>query len=482
MNAKPLLGVVGLAGAAIAAGQLTLANASDVSSKGKTVANVTSTVEGDLDLNPEGGIPDVIVWEIFGFQNYSQGSMRAYAIGTTSCNTGDVPLAWFSNTNQHPVIGQNMFRLAPGANGNPRFEQVGQAWLKHGFCALSQTQCGPCQATNCNTLGVGCSDPYSAGLNGSQFDAGPKWQVNATTGFFPYPPSNPSWNGNVARRLQVPSSDVQPSQNPGATYFVEAQYVCPDENPAISITAARNNTSWRQVNLNFAGSITGYSGSTQMEEAAIEAWKNADAEVMLTTVTVPDEGTIYVASRAYDNGDGTYDYEYAVQNLDVHRSVGTFTVPVASAADVSGEGFADVDYHSGEPFSGTDWASNRAGDELSWATQTFAQNANANAIRWGTLYNFRFTSDAAPADGDVELGMFRPGAPDAVMAAARVPGDVASNCPADVDNSGAVDFNDIVSVLSAWGDCDGCPQDIDNSGAVDFTDLVSLLSSYGPCP
>ena len=33
---------------------------------------------------------------------------------------------------------------------------------------------------------------------------------------------------------------------------------------------------------------------------------------------------------------------------------------------------------------------------MTWSTETFATNQNANAIRWGTLYNFRFDADRPP--------------------------------------------------------------------------------------
>ena len=55
-------------------------------------------------------------------------------------------------------------------------------------------------------------------------------------------------------------------------------------------------------------------------------------------------------------------------------------------------------------------------------------------------------------------------------------------CPEDLDVSGAVDFNDLLSVLSAWGPCTDCPADLDSSGMVDFTDLVTVLSAWGACP
>ena len=54
-------------------------------------------------------------------------------------------------------------------------------------------------------------------------------------------------------------------------------------------------------------------------------------------------------------------------------------------------------------------------------------------------------------------------------------------CPEDIDNSGAVDFNDILSLLAAWGPCGTCNEDIDNNGTVDFADLLGVLAAYGDC-
>ncbi len=55
-------------------------------------------------------------------------------------------------------------------------------------------------------------------------------------------------------------------------------------------------------------------------------------------------------------------------------------------------------------------------------------------------------------------------------------------CPADLDGSGAVGFDDLLGVLSAWGGCEtACPADLDGSGAVDFDDVLNVLSAWGPC-
>jgi hypothetical protein len=46
---------------------------------------------------------------------------------------------------------------------------------------------------------------------------------------------------------------------------------------------------------------------------------------------------------------------------------------------------------------------------LSWSTATFQQNPNANALRWGTLYNFRFDANQPPGTAAAKIGLFRGG-------------------------------------------------------------------------
>lgn len=58
---------------------------------------------------------------------------------------------------------------------------------------------------------------------------------------------------------------------------------------------------------------------------------------------------------------------------------------------------------------------------------------------------------------------------------------IIEDCPADVDGSGAVDFGDLLDVLSTWGLCPGCPTDLDGDAIVGFSDLLIVLSSWGSC-
>jgi hypothetical protein len=396
--------------------------------------------------------PDVIVAELYTPNSYgSFGGVSAYAAGTTSCNAGDTNLWWYSNTNHHPVIAQNLFRLKNG-----RLEQLGQSWLKHGFTALTGNACGfGCQPPGTGQLlGVGCSDPYSAFLNGDQDFLGPKSEVNAFTGDFLYPPvlDPPTWN-LTHRRLQAPDDDVNPALNIGAEYFVEGQYVTPDDAAAGN---QDNNVSYRKAVFAAAGSTfnMSLSGSTTRQKAAITAWRTSDPSVQETQIRIPNEGLMMLAAKVTDLGDGFFGYEYAVQNINSDRSARSFSVPIAEGATVRNIGFRDVPYHSGEPYDGTDWGHALLSGVLVWSTATHAVNPNANALRWGTMYNFRFEADVAPQPTIIALGLFKPGTPATVEANSVGPFTNVADC----NNNGKEDGLDVV---------DGTSQDCNNNGIPD---------------
>jgi parallel beta-helix repeat protein/predicted outer membrane repeat protein len=62
----------------------------------------------------------------------------------------------------------------------------------------------------------------------------------------------------------------------------------------------------------------------------------------------------------------------------------------------------------------------------------------------------------------------------------------ADPCPADVNNSGTVDSDDLVAVILSWGPCPApCPTDIvppGGNGSVDSDDLVAVILAWGRCP
>jgi hypothetical protein len=388
------------------------------------VVSWTSAVHAQTPCQGTVG-PDVIVGDITGPANYTANNgLEALSLGTTSCNQGTVGVGWHSNTNQHPVIGGELYRFSV-VNGAGRFEQIGLSWLKHGFYALSLNLCCPvCNATDGTHLGVGCADPYTSDRNGTQSGLGPRYQVDAHTGIFAYPPANPGYSGQMARRCQFPASDVDTA--PGARYFGECQYVCPDDAQAGN---NNNNASWRELSVSGSGTDFDFalSGSTSREEAAIQAWRSCESGVTVVDTQVPGEGLFHVAYKTTSLGGGMYHYEIAVHNMDSDRSGGSFSIPIALGVTVTHIGFHDVAYHDGDgngntTFSGLDWTATLAGGALTWACESQATNNNANAIRWGSTYNFRFDADAGPASGTATLGLWKAGSPGSMSVVMDVPG------------------------------------------------------------
>src|SRR5205814_10643921 len=118
--------------------------------------------------------PDVIVGALDSsgvsghtFANYNAlGTIDAFSLATYSCNIGNVNVSWQASNNLHPVIGGALYRYKL-VNGAGRFEQIGIAWLKHGFTALTDSICCTCNGSGGSVLGQGCADPYTASRNGT---------------------------------------------------------------------------------------------------------------------------------------------------------------------------------------------------------------------------------------------------------------------------------------------------------------------------
>ncbi len=355
--------------------------------------------------------PDVIVGALHDVAHWGAvGDTHSYSIGTTSCSIGTTAVLWRSSgsgSNEHPVIAQNFYRLKNG-----RFEQIGLSWLKHGFTAVNNGICGTCDGQLGTRLGVGCSDPYGAGLNGSQGSLGARFEVNAHTGIFPVSPTRPGSSSILNGRLLVNDADVNPALNVGALYFGEAQYVTADDAAAGN---GMNNASYRQVWFNnsrdasYNNPAGGGSSPTICQLPAIEAWKAIDPTVAIRKLDIAGDGRVYLAWRSENIGAGMFHYEFAVFNLNSHRSVRGLAIPFPAGKNVSNPYFHDVDYHSGEPFDNTDWPVSIEEGRIGWAGDSYATNPNANAIRWGTMYNFAFDADFGPDEiANYELTLLRP--------------------------------------------------------------------------
>jgi len=439
--------------------------------------------------------PDVFVFNLIDVANWgSVGNITAYSVGTDACNAGDVPVAWFASVNQHPVIAQNMYRLKSG-----RFEQLGQSWLKHGFSSTNSLGCGSCQQppSGGQQLGVGCTDAYGSGLNGSQGNLGPRSQVNATTGAYPYPfnPSMPGASATIGRRLQVFTSDVDPALNGGAQYFVECHYITADDAQSSVGAAASNglnNSSYRRISIANTTAAPGFVGNTIPMTPAIQAWQTADPTVQLVAADYLDtsltpvgiKARFWVGAKVSDNGNGTWHYEYAIHNLNSDRCAGSFSVPVPAGVTVTNIDFHGIFAHSGEPFPNTAsnlaaWPGAHAGGAVTWAVPQayIAPGHNANALRWGTMYNFRFDANVAPAAGTTTIGLFKPptaGSITSVAAAVSTPGTL---CRADYNRDGSVGVQDIFDFLAAYFS-NSPAADINGVGGVTVQDIFDYLALY----
>jgi hypothetical protein len=229
-------------------------------------------------------------------------------------------------------------------------------------------------------------------------------------------------------------SDLNTSLNPGATYFAEAIYITPHEYAWCQTHAGQcnqyNNVSYRQYSVTGTASPFGFSpvGSTQRTKAAVNAWPGA------TLVQIqPDtgnDGLGIVAYKVTQPSAGVWHYEYAVFNQNLDRAIQSFSIPLGNGVTLSNVGFHAPPQQPGwtgdgtvgnAGFSNAAWSQSQAGGAMTWNSETFAQNQNANAIRWGTMYNFRFDSNRPPQTMNATVGFFKTGSPITVQVQGPTP-------------------------------------------------------------
>ncbi len=453
-----------------------------------------------------------------------EGDTVGFAVATTSWNVGNEQLLWEQSPDwDHPMIVQNMYRLKDG-----RFSQIGQSWIKHGFFALSNTQCGgSCAGTDGTRLGIGCTDTYSSSLNGSQGGLGPRYEVNPWNGQWNYQGSvfqvGGVANNKITRRLQVKDPDIAPSMNSGATYYIEGYYVCKDDKNVM------NSAAWRpagvnsgDVGLTYSMSPTsGTSGVLPNSGFAIDAWTGARQTMVAQQLPIVEniasnpvgtwspDGRAIVASKVYDLGGGLWRYEYAILNIDMDRQIGSFSIPVPASVTITDVGTSGVLHHNepyawstvtgyntstgtggtrthGKVIDNSNWmiSTSRVG-EVRWETVPVGDAAPSNPIRWGTMRNFWFTANTGPTDGSAEVGLFKTGAVMSVSGVTDVPTAAAPPpfCTGDADGSGIIDFDDISSVIANWGASytpgSAGAGDADDDGDVDFDDINAVIANWG---
>ncbi len=313
-------------------------------------------------------------------------------------------------------------------------------------------------------------DPYTATRNGVQSGCGPRSTVNAFSGTYAASTCNQHPTGGNNGRLEVLLTDLVTTTG-GATaptrFFGESQYINHDDATFSDAThlpgsLGNNNASCRELTVALSGTPVnnatfGFAGLTERFKSAIEKWHDLDPAVVQTTVIVPGEGKFIVSSRVTAIAGGLYHYEYAVYNMNSDRSAGTFSVPVTDSVGATNAGFHGVLYRGGDGlvfgtnYDGTAWPGTKSGGMMTWATTPFATSQNANAIRWGTCYNFRFDTPLAPAttNGNVVIGLWKPGTITSVNAAAIVPGLPACGT-ADFNHDGDTGTDSDIEAFFAW--------------------------------
>ncbi|HUR28240.1 MAG TPA: hypothetical protein VM509_08630 [Planctomycetota bacterium] len=348
--------------------------------------------------------------QVYGHGGTFPNGYTAMAMSTTSCNVGTVDVPWLATMQaNHPLIA---FLAVRESNG--RFQQISdRSYVKHGFFALSNSQCTPCQnPSNGTFLGIGCSDTYGTGNNSDQFYLGPPSEIDPWLGTWvpacsyfdagdPAAGAPQNCDGNRSltsgqvsafpfekHRVVMKDADLNVA---GATFYYQGAYVVRAEaesNRTNNMVSNRMNVSWTGSAWNLT------SAGTSVEGSVLQRWSGS---TLSSGANVPNDGRVYVAVKVTGPVSGVFRYEYAFHNRDNLRGIGGIHIPKSPAASVSNIGFSDID---GIP--GTDWAISQSATEITVTTPN-------NPLAWNTIYNVWFDSNTAPLPDNVTLDEFAAG-------------------------------------------------------------------------
>lgn len=196
-----------------------------------------------------------------------------------------------------------------------------------------------------------------------------------------------------------------------------------------------NNFSHRQFSVSGGPTFFNFSAvsSTVRMQPAIQAWADTGATVQQIEPDPGNDGIFFVGYKVTGPNAGLWHYEYAVFNMNLDRAIQSFQVSFGFPVPLSNIGFHAPPQHPGwaqdgtvgdAGYSSTPWVVDNMGSALTWSSETMAQNPNGNAIRWGTLYNFRFDSVASPSQSQATVGFFKTGSPVTVDVMAPLGSDV----------------------------------------------------------
>ena len=428
---------------------------------------------------------DIYIGELAELQQFGRiGDIVGLLGDSPVCNAGTSDLDWLTAPNpNHPFMNFNLYRLKDG-----RLMQIGQSSAKHALGAAQNNACGfGCSPyPNSDRLGVGCSDTYSAQFNAnSQQWMGPRSEINPWTGAWTYNGSyisTPHNHDSIDHRLQVHDDDLDPAQNAGAQYFYECYVLGHDDGDhmnsiarePVAITSGAPGGTW----------VFNLSGNNTSLGPAIQSWPGA------TVTSIPanpvSDGRVFLAYKITVNPNGSTHYEYAIYNHDMDRGIGSFSLPRTVNSIIDTASFSAVFSHD-DIYTNDDWSITINSTTLSWATEPFNINPVSNPVRWGTMYNFWFDSNAAAASTTATLGAFKPGTPSQYTGAAQGPVG-ALRKPGDVNSDNVVNAADLLGVINHWGPCPSpapgnCPYDVApapaGDGVMNAADLLLIINNWG---
>ena len=200
--------------------------------------------------------------------------------------------------------------------------------------------------------------------------------------------------GPLQNRVVVRDEDLNVA---GASYFYQGHYVVRGEPSA----NRGNNIGHREFVPAWAGSqwnlpsVGGVGQGDFVNGTVLDRWTGATVHAAQNGL---DDGLVYLASKVTGPVNGLYRYEYAVHNRDNARGIDSITIPTCSGAQIVNAGFRDLDLDAANDWTVTVGA----------ADVTFSGPAS-NSLRWNTIYNVWFESDAAPVGGTAILDQAQPG-------------------------------------------------------------------------
>ncbi len=335
---------------------------------------------------------------------------------TTACNVGSIIVDWFDGDSTVPMNDDHPWiAFIAAKETDERFVQISdRSYIKAGFGVFAQSVCTPCTSCGiCERLDPGCSDTYTVGINGNRFWLAPPEEINPWLGLWngigslfdrgepPVAPPNDTDGvrsftfsmgnalGPVAHRIVISDTELN---DPSATFWYQGMYVVKGEpeanrenNMATRVmTPAWNGSSWN-LSPPFGVSANG---------TVLNRWGGA---TLTSGTNGPDDGRVYVAVKVTGPTDGLYHYEYALHNRDNNRGVGELRIPICPLARVLNAGFHDID-----DLAANQWSVAVGATEVVFTTPD-------NPLRWNSIYNFWFDSDAAPVPSMMALDAFDAG-------------------------------------------------------------------------